>query len=185
MIRPIKTHRNIRRALEGNTTKMTRKKNDVRACRYQARLRSHPRVHRREFREKCVLGGGRHHPRKRTIQHFKSIYAGIEEARHTGYSAFAEYDRQVWSSAAPASRLLLHILDAGKGNALSALPDIAEIEFILGQKHRIAIDVVGDAGAVGGDECLEFLAIVGGDPARQLELRNFELDPQGIFVIEP
>src|SRR5258708_7570083 len=34
------------------------------------------------------------------------------------------------------SRLLLHVLDAGKDDALGAFADIAEIEFVLGQKHR-------------------------------------------------
>ena len=63
---------------------------------------------------------------------------------------------------APArSRLLLHVLDAGKHDPLGAFPGVAEIEFVLGQEHRIAIDVVGDAGVVGGDERLELLAVVG------------------------
>src|SRR5258707_10532560 len=65
--------------------------------------------------------------------------------------------RRYW----PASRLLLHILDTGECDALGALAGIAEIEFILGQEHRIAVDIVGDAGAVGGDERVELLAIVG------------------------
>src|SRR6202163_2256252 len=58
------------------------------------------------------------------------------------------------------SHLFLHILDARKRNALGALFGIAEIEFVLRQKHRIAVDVVGDAGAVGGDERLDLLAVV-------------------------
>ena len=58
-------------------------------------------------------------------------------------------------------RLLLHILDAGEDDALGALPGVAEIEFILGEEHRIAVDVVGNAGAVGGNESIQFLAVVG------------------------
>src|SRR5258708_21353918 len=87
--------------------------------------------------------------------------------------------------APPASRLLLHILDAGKGDAFGAFADVAEIKFVLGQKHRIAIDVVGDAGAIGGDEGLEFPAVVGGNPARQLKLPDFEFDRQLIFGLWP
>src|SRR3984893_9095836 len=83
------------------------------------------------------------------------------------------------------SRLLLHILDAGKDDALGALTGVAEIELVLGQKHRIAVDVVGDAGAVGGDESIELLAIVGGNPARELEFAHFKLHRQRIFRVEP
>src|SRR5580692_1209989 len=71
---------------------------------------------------------------------------------------------------APSSRLLLHILDAGEDDALGAFPGVAEIEFILGEEHRIAVDVVGDAGTVGGDESIQFLAVIRRNPARQLEL---------------
>src|SRR3982074_262361 len=83
------------------------------------------------------------------------------------------------------SRLLLHILDAGKNDALGALFGIAEIEFILGQEHRIAIDVIGDSGTIGGNERLEFLAVIGRNPARQLKLADFEFDRQRVFGIEP
>jgi hypothetical protein len=48
-----------------------------------------------------------------------------------------------------ASRLFLHVLDAGERDAFGAFADIAEIEFILGEEHRIAVDVVGDAGTIG------------------------------------
>lgn len=48
-----------------------------------------------------------------------------------------------------ALRLLLHILDARERNALGAFLGVAEIELVFGQEHRIAVDVVGDAGAVG------------------------------------
>src|SRR5882757_3551805 len=41
---------------------------------------------------------------------------------------------------APPSRLLLHILDAGKDDALGAFAGVAEIEFIFGEEHRIAVD---------------------------------------------
>jgi hypothetical protein len=58
-------------------------------------------------------------------------------------------------------RLLLHILDAGECDALGPFAGVAEVKFILGQKHRIAVDVVGDAGAVGGNERVELLAVVG------------------------
>jgi len=37
----------------------------------------------------------------------------------------------------------------------------AEIEFILGQEHRIAVDNRRRRGTVGGDERVELLAIVG------------------------
>src|ERR1700682_6418062 len=83
------------------------------------------------------------------------------------------------------SRLLFHILDAGKIDALGAFLGVAEIEFILGQEHRIAIDVVGDAGTVGGDEGVEFLAVIGRNPARQLKFRDYEFARQRIFGIEP
>src|ERR1700729_3989736 len=53
------------------------------------------------------------------------------------------------SSSSPALRLLLHILDTGERNALGAFLGIAQIEFVPGQEHRIAVDVVGDAGTVG------------------------------------
>src|SRR3981081_4288823 len=56
---------------------------------------------------------------------------------------------------------LLHVLDAGEGDAFGALAGVAEIELVLGQEHRIAVDIVGDAGAVCGDESFELLAVVG------------------------
>src|SRR5258708_6368791 len=43
-------------------------------------------------------------------------------------------------------RLFLHVLDVGKIDALGALAGVAEIEFVLGHEHRVAVDVVGDAG---------------------------------------
>src|SRR5882757_7353666 len=49
-------------------------------------------------------------------------------------------------------RLLLHVLDVGEGDAPGTLAGVAEIELVLGHEHRIAVDVVGDAGIVGGDE---------------------------------
>ena len=63
--------------------------------------------------------------------------------------AFAGTTHFIGVAQCPASHLLLHILDAGKGDAFCAFADIAEIEFILGEEHRIAVDVVGDAGTVG------------------------------------
>src|SRR6266404_3362318 len=50
--------------------------------------------------------------------------------------------------------LLLHVLDAGKIDALGAFAGIAEIELVLRHEHRIAVDVVGDARTVGRDEGL-------------------------------
>src|SRR6202035_4727512 len=85
----------------------------------------------------------------------------------------------------PSSRLLLHVLDAGKIDALGAFPGVAEIEFVLGEKHRIAVDVVGDAGAVGRYEGLELRAVVGRYPARQLKLAGLEFDRQRVFGIQP
>jgi len=48
-----------------------------------------------------------------------------------------------------------------KTDTLGAFPGVAEIKFILGEEYRVAIDVVGNAGAVGGDEGVEFLTVVG------------------------
>src|SRR3954451_23669362 len=45
------------------------------------------------------------------------------------------------------STFLLHILDAGKHDAFGTLFGIAEIELVLRQKYRVAVDIVGDAGA--------------------------------------
>src|SRR5262249_6459538 len=64
-------------------------------------------------------------------------------------------------------RLLLHVLDVGEDDALGAFPGVAEIELVLGHEHGVAVDVVGDAGAVGGDEGLQLFLVLGGDPARQ------------------
>src|SRR5512132_3030636 len=71
-----------------------------------------------------------------------------------------------------ALRLPLHVLDVGEGDPLGPFAGIAEVKLVLGHEHRIAVDVIGDAGAVGGDEGLQLLAVVGRDPARQLEFRN-------------
>src|SRR3954452_10294253 len=79
------------------------------------------------------------------------------------------------------SRLLLHVLDAGENDAFGALLGIAEIDLVSGEEHRIAVDVVGNAGAVGGDERLELLAIVGRNPPRQLKLADFEFHRQRVF----
>src|SRR6202022_3010797 len=68
-------------------------------------------------------------------------------------------------------RLLLHVLDTGERDALGPFLGVAEIEFILGEKHRIAVDVVGDAGAVGGDEGVELLAVIRRNPAGQQKPR--------------
>src|ERR1700742_1819018 len=76
------------------------------------------------------------------------------------------------------SRLFLHILDAGKDDALGAFPRVAEIEFVLRQEHRIAIDVVGNAGAVGRDERIELPAVIGGNPPRQMKLADLEFHRQ-------
>src|SRR3984957_19196179 len=45
------------------------------------------------------------------------------------------------------SRFFLHVLDAGKIDALGAFPGVAEIEFVLGEKHRIAVVEVAPTGA--------------------------------------
>jgi hypothetical protein len=58
-------------------------------------------------------------------------------------------------------RFLLHVLDVGEGDPLGPFAGIAEIELVLGHEHRIAVDVIGDAGAVGGDEGFQLLAVVG------------------------
>lgn len=58
-------------------------------------------------------------------------------------------------------QLLLHVLDTRKNDAFGALSCVAKIEFILGQKYRVAVDVVRNAGAVGRDEGIELLAVVG------------------------
>src|SRR5437879_6983822 len=58
-------------------------------------------------------------------------------------------------------RLLLHVLDVGKIDPLGPFAGVAEIELVFGHEHRVAIDVIGDAGAVGGDEGLQLLAVVG------------------------
>src|SRR5438445_6842860 len=81
--------------------------------------------------------------------------------------------------------LLLDVLDVGELDTLGALPGVAEIELVPGQIHGIAVDVVGDARCVGGEERVELLAVVRGDPARKLELADLELDRQRIFRIEP
>jgi hypothetical protein len=110
----------------------------------------------------------RHPPRKRGIQYaaaYRSIISvsgilgrPVKPADDTGIVAeLSAINRR----SVPASRLLLHILDAGECDALGALAGIAEIEFILGQEHRIAVDIVGDAGTIGGDEDVELLAVVG------------------------
>src|SRR6267142_3802704 len=91
--------------------------------------------------------------------------------------------RQRGRSGSRASGLLLHVLDAGKADPLGALAGIAEIELVLGHEDRIAINVVGDAGIVGGNERFELLAVVGGNPARELEFRDFKLHRQRIFCI--
>jgi hypothetical protein len=67
---------------------------------------------------------------------------------------------EVGAKSEPALRLLLHVLDVGEGNSLGAFAGIAEIELVLGHEHRVAVDIIGDAGAVGGDKGLEFLAVV-------------------------
>src|SRR6478752_1207946 len=51
-----------------------------------------------------------------------------------------------------ALRLLLHVLDAGKIDALGAFAGVAEVKFVLGEEHRVAVDIVSDARAVGGNE---------------------------------
>src|SRR3984957_16745509 len=51
------------------------------------------------------------------------------------------------SKGAALQRLLLHVLDAGKIDALGAFPGVAEIEFVLGEKHRIAVVEVAPTGA--------------------------------------
>src|SRR3954453_22687000 len=83
------------------------------------------------------------------------------------------------------SRLLLYVLDAGEIDPLGALARVAEVEFVLGQKHRIAIDIIGDPRAVGGYERIQFLVVVGRNSARQLEFRDLEFDRQRILGIEP
>src|ERR1039457_4668416 len=72
----------------------------------------------------------------------QSVSDRTEKQRRTG-SPLSRGRRIHRRSAAPSSRLLLHVLDAGKRDAFGAFADVAEIEFVLGQKHRIAIDVVG------------------------------------------
>src|ERR1700722_16353645 len=89
------------------------------------------------------------------------------------------------SKGAALQRLLLHVLDAGKIDALGAFPGVAEIEFVLGEKHRIAVDVVGDAGAVGRYEGLQLLAVIRRDPARQLKFAGLEFDRQRVFGVQP
>ena len=79
------------------------------------------------------------------------------------------------------SRLLLHVLDAREHDALGAFAGVVEIELVLGQKYRIAIDIVGDAGAIGRDERVELLAVVGRNPARELELADLEIYRQRVF----
>jgi hypothetical protein len=46
-------------------------------------------------------------------------------------------------------RLLLHVLDTGKSDALGAFFGVAEIELVPGHEHGIAVDVIRDAGIVG------------------------------------
>jgi hypothetical protein len=58
-------------------------------------------------------------------------------------------------------RFLLHVLDVGEGDALGPLAGVAQIELVLGHEYRIAVDIIGDAGAVGRDERLQLLAVVG------------------------
>src|SRR3954447_15734262 len=99
----------------------------------------------------------------------------IAEGLRAGYPTLAEYEVKC---AAPDLRLPLHILDAGKRNAVGTFAGIAQIKFILGEKYRIAVDIVGDTGAVGGDKCIELLAVVGRNPARQLKLAHFEFHRQ-------
>src|SRR5262245_225739 len=77
--------------------------------------------------------------------------------------------------------LLLDVLDVGEFDALGALLGVAEIELVPGEVDGIAIDVVGDAGGVRRDEGIELPAIVGRDPARELELAHLELDRQRVF----
>src|SRR6516164_6692720 len=78
-------------------------------------------------------------------------------------------------SPAPLSPLL-DVLDACKFDPLGTLPGVAEIELVPGEVHGIAIDVVGDAGGVGGYKCVELLAVLGRDPARELELAYLDFD---------
>src|SRR5664279_2402552 len=87
------------------------------------------------------------------------LSSGSPKARPGGGGRRTELKR-----AASPLRLLLHVLDAGEDDAFGTFLGVAEIEFVLGQEHRIAVDVVGDAGAIGGDEGLELLAVCAGDP---------------------
>src|SRR5215471_17250309 len=67
------------------------------------------------------------------------------------------------------SHPLLHVLHARERNALGPLFGIAEIELVLGEIDRVAIDVVGDRGGVGRDEGVQLLTVVGRNPARELK----------------
>jgi len=78
-------------------------------------------------------------------------------------TAMRGHDESSRSDAAVLPRLagLLHVLDVGEHDAFGALAGVAEIELILGEKHRIAVDVVSDTGVVSGDEGVKLLRIVG------------------------
>jgi hypothetical protein len=59
------------------------------------------------------------------------------------------------------SGFLLHVLDAGKDDALGALFGVAEVELVLGKEYRIAIDVIGDAGTVGRNKSVQLPVVFG------------------------
>src|SRR5581483_11721430 len=72
----------------------------------------------------------------------------------------------------------LYVLDVGEDDALGALLGVAEIKFVLGHEYRVTVDVIGNARSVSGDECIELLAVVRGNPPRELEFRQFEFHRQ-------
>src|SRR5260221_13231439 len=105
----------------------------------------------------ACMGGdnpSRHHPRKRVIQHpERSVLKPRSHGVLDAPLSRARPPREARLRAR--SRLLLHVLDARKIDALGTFFGVAEIKFIPGEVHRIAINVVGDRGAVARDYVIE------------------------------
>ena len=80
---------------------------------------------------------------------------------------------------------LVHFLDLGRPDLGRALQRVVQAEGRLRHEHRVAVKVIGDGEAVGGDELVELLRVVAGNPAHHLIARRLEADRHAIFIGQP